>query len=86
MDVLDKAKLQAQELKTKLEAKVGDAQARRKAGGLLASLGRLAYAERTGRPAQDSDARIAAIVEALRALEADGVHVVPDPAETVVPA
>jgi hypothetical protein len=83
MELLDKAVHQAHELKIKVEAKVGDVQAKRKASEQLVALGRLVYAGRTGRTAPDSDARITAIVEALRALEADGVPVVPDGAAGV---
>jgi hypothetical protein len=86
MELLDKAAHQAQELKTKLEAKARDVQARRKANEQLVVLGRLVYGERTARPAPDGEARVTAIVEALRALEADGVRVLPDDAGAVVPA
>jgi hypothetical protein len=86
MELLDKAAHQAQELKTKLEAKAHDVQARRKANEQLVSLGRLVYADRTARPVPDSEGRITAIVEALRALEAEGVPVRPDDTGAVVPA
>jgi hypothetical protein len=86
MELLDKAVHQAHELKSKVEAKVEDVQARRKASEQLVSLGRLVYAARTARPAPDSEARIAAIVEALRAMEADGVAVLPNDPGAVVPA
>ncbi len=82
MGFLDKAKQQAQDLKGKVEGKVEDVQAKRKAGELLDSLGRLVYAQRTERPADDTEAKIAALVEALRALEAEGVSVLPEAAPT----
>jgi hypothetical protein len=82
MGFLDKAKQQAQDLKGKVEGKVEDVQAKRKAGELLDSLGRLVYAQRTERPAADTEGEIGRIVEALRALEAEGVSVLPEPAST----
>ena len=78
MGFLDKAKQQAQDLKGKVEGQVADAQAKRKAGELLDHLGRLVYAQRTDRPVADTDAQVASLVEALRALEADGVSVLPE--------
>jgi hypothetical protein len=77
MGFLDKAKQQAQDLKVKVEGKVEDVQAKRKAGDLLDRLGRLVYAQRTDRPVADTDAEIAQLVEALRAMEADGASVLP---------
>lgn len=80
MGFLDKAKQQAQDLKGKVEGKVEDVQAKRKAGELLDRLGRLVYAQRTDRPVADTDAEIAQLVEALRGLEAEGVSVLPEAA------
>jgi hypothetical protein len=77
MGFLDKAKQQAQDLKVKVEGKVEDVQAKRKAGDLLDRLGRLVYAQRTDRPVADTDAEIAQLVEALRAMEAEGASVLP---------
>jgi hypothetical protein len=77
---LDKAKQQAQDLKVKVEGKVDDVQAKRKAGDLLDRLGRLVYAQRTGRPVADTDAEVARLVDALRALEAEGASVLPEAA------
>jgi hypothetical protein len=77
---LDKAKQQAQDLKVKVEGKVDDVQAKRKAGDLLDRLGRLVYAQRTGRPVADTDAELNRLVDALRALEAEGASVLPEAA------
>lgn len=82
MGFLDKAKQQAQDLKGKVEGKVEDVQAKRKAGELLDALGRLIYAQRTERPAADTEGEIGRLVEALRALEAEGVSVLPEAAAT----
>jgi hypothetical protein len=41
----------------------------------LEQLGRLAYAEQTGRPASDADAAGAKLIEELRTLESQGVDV-----------
>ena len=80
MGFLDKAKQQAQDLKGKVEGKVEDVQAKRKASEQLERLGRLVYAQRTERPVADTDGEIAGLVEALRALEAEGVSVLPETA------
>jgi hypothetical protein len=40
------------------------------------------YAQRTERPAADTEGEIGRIVEALRALEADGASVLPEAAST----
>jgi hypothetical protein len=82
MGFLDKAKQQAQDLKGKVEGRVEDVQAKRKAGEQLDRLGRLVYAQRTDRPAADTDGEIAKLVEALRALEAEGVSVLPEAAQS----
>ena len=82
MGFLDKAKQQAQDLKGKVEGRVEDVQAKRKAGELLDRLGRLVYAQRTDRPAADTDGEIAKLVESLRALEAEGVSVLPEAAQS----
>ncbi len=82
MGFMDKAKQQAQDLRGKVEGKVEDVQAKRKAGDLLDQLGRLVYAQRTERPAADTDGEITRLVEALRALEAEGVSVLPEAASS----
>ena len=82
MGFLDKAKQQAQDLKGKVEGRVEDVQAKRKAGELLDRLGRLVYAQRTDRPAADTDGEIAKLVESLRGLEAEGVSVLPEAAQS----
>jgi hypothetical protein len=76
MGLLDKAKQQAQDLRGKVEGKVDDVQSKRHLGDLLEQLGRLAYAEQTGRAASDSDAEIAKVMEALRSAEAEGATIV----------
>jgi hypothetical protein len=74
----EKAKVQAKDLKGKVEDKVDDVQAKRKADDFLDDLGRFSYAERTGRPITGSDAEIARIVAELKKLEDDGVPILPD--------
>jgi hypothetical protein len=86
MGFLDKAKQQAQDLKGKVEGKVEDVQVKRKADAQLEVLGRLVYAQRTDRPAADTDGEIGRIVEALRALEAEGASVLPEAAPMGPPA
>jgi hypothetical protein len=71
----EKAKLQALDLKGKAEHKVEDVQAKRKADDLLEGLGRLQYAERTGRPTEGADAEIERLVGELRQLEDSGVQI-----------
>ena len=75
MGLLDKVKSQAKDLKDKVEDKVEDVQASRKASDLLESLGRLTYAGRTGRAPADADAEIGRIVAELEKLEAEGAKV-----------
>jgi hypothetical protein len=74
----ERAKVQAKDLKGKVGEKVDDVQHKRKADDLLDDLGRLLYAERTGRPITGADAEIARIVGELKQLEADGVVILPD--------
>jgi hypothetical protein len=78
MKFLDRAKQQAQELKDKVEGKVEDVQAKRKAADLLEELGRLAYAEKTSRPVSSAATESERIIGELRALEEQGVAVLPD--------
>jgi hypothetical protein len=91
MGLLDKVKEQAAHLKDnekvrevtgkvteKVKDKVEDVQARRKANDLLADLGRLLYAQHTGRTNATADAEIARLVAELRTLEDDGLTVLPD--------
>ncbi len=87
MGILDKVKQQAAHLKDsekvkevagKVKDKVEDVQARRKANDLLADLGRLLYAEQTGRTNATADAEIARLVAELRALEDDGLTILPE--------
>jgi hypothetical protein len=85
MGLLDRAKQQAQDLKGKVEGKVDDVQSKRKASDLLEQLGRLAYAEQTGRAPATADAESAKVIEDLRSLEAQGVTVL-TPADAGGPA
>jgi len=80
MGLLDRAKQQAQDLSRKVEGKVDDVQGKRKTGDLLEQLGRIAYAEQTGRASASADADAAKVVEELRALESQGVVVLAAPA------
>ena len=57
MGLFDKVKSQAMDLKGKVEDKVEDVQAKKKADDLLDDLGRLLYAERTDRPVPNAEAR-----------------------------
>ena len=87
MGILDKVKQQAAQLKDsekvkevadKVKEKVEDVQARRKANDLLAELGRLLYAQQTGRTNATAEAEIARLVADLRALEDDGLTILPE--------
>jgi sirohydrochlorin ferrochelatase len=87
--ILDKVKQQAAQLKDsgkvkevtdKVKEKVEDVQARRKANDLLADLGRLLYAQHTGRTNATAEAEIARLVAGLRALEDDGLTILPEQA------
>ncbi|HLY83856.1 MAG TPA: hypothetical protein VKQ71_12765 [Acidimicrobiales bacterium] len=74
----EKAKVQAKDLKGKVEGKVEDVQSKRKADDLLDDLGRFSFAERTGRPVSGADAEVDRIVGELTRLEAEGVKILPD--------
>ena len=87
MGFLNKVKEQATHLKDnekvrevteKVKDKVEDVQTRRKANDLLADLGRLLYAQKTGRTNASADAEIDRIVAELRRLEDDGLTILPD--------
>jgi len=87
MGLLDKLKEQAGQLKDsdkvkemaeKVKDKVDDVQARRKANDLLTDLGRLLYAQHTGRTNATAEAEIARLVAELRTLEDDGLTVLPE--------
>jgi hypothetical protein len=73
----DKAKVQAKDLKGRVEDKVDDVQGKRKADDLLDDLGRFLYAERTSRPLDGAEAEIARLVGELRQLEDGGVKILP---------
>ena len=79
MGLFDKVKSQAMDLKGKVEDKVEDVQAKKKADDLLDDLGRLLYAERTDRPVPDAESEISRIVADLKNLEAEGVTILPTP-------
>ena len=71
----EKAKGQATTLKAKVEERVDDVQAKRKADDLLADLGRVVYGQRTDRPAAGADAEAERLVGELRKLEEDGAKI-----------
>ena len=73
----EKAKVQAQDLKGKVGDKVDEVQSKRKADELLDDLGRFLYAERIGRPQPGADSEIERIVQELKALEDDGIQILP---------
>ncbi|MDQ1357166.1 MAG: hypothetical protein QOF20_865 [Acidimicrobiaceae bacterium] len=73
----EKAKVQAQDLKGKVGEKVDEVQSKRKADELLDDLGRFLYAERIGRPQPGADSEIERIVQELKALEDDGIEILP---------
>jgi hypothetical protein len=89
MGFLDKAKEQAivhlkdrekvREVAEKVKGKVEDIQTKRRADALLEDLGRLAYAQHTGRANDRADPEISRLVAELRSLEDDGVPILPEP-------
>jgi len=88
MGLLDRAKEQAIHLKDrekvrevaeKVKGKVEDIQTKRRADALLEDLGRLVYAQQTGRANDSADAGISRLVAELRSLEDHGVPVLPEP-------
>lgn len=82
----EKAKVQAQDLKVKAQDKVDDVQDKRKVDGLLADLGRLVYAEQTGRQAPEANATSQRIIDELKALEAKGVTILAAASAAPAPA
>ena len=82
----EKARVQAQDLKGKVGEKVDEVQAKRKADDLLDDLGRFSYAERTGRPLPGADTEIQRLVTELKALEDDGVQILPTAQAAAGPA
>jgi hypothetical protein len=87
MGFLDRAKEQANSLKDrekvrevaeKVKGKVEDIQTKRRADSLLVDLGRLAYAEHTGRVNASAETEISRVVAELRVLEDDGVAILPE--------
>ena len=88
MGFFEKAKEQASHLKDsekvrevaeKVKGKVEDVQTKRKANDLLEDLGRILYAQKTGRVNPKADAEIDRIVTELHKLEDDGVTILPEP-------
>lgn len=71
----DKAKEKAQQLAATAKEKVDDFKDNRKADDLLDDLGRILYRSRTERGEAGDEAKIAELVAALQALEADGANV-----------
>ena len=72
---LDKAKEKAQQLGTAAKEKADDIKDKRKADDLLDDLGRILYAQRTGRGGADDETRITDIVAQLKTLETDGTPI-----------
>ena len=89
MGLFEKAKQQAvihlkdpekvREMAEKVKAKVEDVQTKRKANDLLEDLGRLLYAQKTGRVNPSADTEIDRIVSELRTLEDGGLTILPEP-------
>lgn len=75
MGFFDTVKEQAHELRGRVEHKVGDVQARRKAAHHLEQLGRFLFAGRTDRAVAGADAEIDRIVGELKELESAGVKI-----------
>jgi hypothetical protein len=78
MALFDKVKEQASQLAQKAQeagkagqAKIEDAQARRKADGMLRQLGAAVYAQRSGTAGADNSAEVERIVAELKAFEAE---------------
>ncbi|MGA7834493.1 MAG: hypothetical protein WCA31_04745 [Acidimicrobiales bacterium] len=78
MALFDKVKEQASQLAQKAQeagkagqAKIEDAQARRKADGILRQLGAAVYAQRTGTASGDNSADIDRLVGELKAFEVE---------------
>ena len=71
----DRAKVR--EVAEKVRGKVEDIQTKRKANDLLEDLGRLVYAEHTGRTNDSAASEISRIVAELQTLEGDGVTILP---------
>lgn len=69
MGLMDKVKAQATVLAQRAEDTARDMQARRQADAMLRDLGAAAYAERTGRSTDQTEAKIDKLVSALSAHE-----------------
>ena len=88
MGLLDRAKEQAFHLKDrekvrevaeKVRGKVEDIQTKRRADALLEDLGRLVYAEHTGRVNEQAETEMTRLMAELRILEDEGVPILPEP-------
>jgi hypothetical protein len=93
MALFDKVKEQASQLAQKAQdagkagqAKIEDAQARRKADGILRQLGAAVYAQRSGTPAADNSGDIDRLVAELKAFEAEHGPIVASDADDDTPA
>lgn len=69
---LDKAKDKTKQIAGSAKDKVDDVKDARKADDLLDDIGRIIYRQRTQGTLNNDEARIAALVEQLQALEAAG--------------
>ena len=85
MPLFDKVKAQATQLAQKAQeagkvgqAKIEEAQARRRADGLLRSLGAACYAERTGRGSSEVTAKIDELISSLKTHEAENGPISPN--------
>jgi hypothetical protein len=89
MGLMDKMKVQATQIAQKTQetardskVKFDQAQAKRRADAMLRNLGALVYAERTGRAAPDSQAKIDKLVADISAHEAEnGISLAPESAD-----
>jgi hypothetical protein len=88
MGLLDRAKDQAihltdrekiREVAEKVRGRVEDIQTKRRADALLEDLGRLVYAQHTGRVNAGAETEMNRLVAELRILEDDGLPILPRP-------
>jgi hypothetical protein len=88
MGLMDKVKAQASQLAEQTKqaaeqgkAKLDQAQANRRGDQMLRQLGTLVFAERTGRGAPDSSAKVDALINDISAYEREnGINLTADPA------
>jgi hypothetical protein len=79
MSFLDKAKSKATQLSQQAKEKFDDYKENKKVDDLLDDLGRITYRQHTGRGEDGDTEEIAALVEQLKVLEAEGADVLPRP-------